>query len=179
MNNEFGFGLDLENFVTLHLKVNQELSDEEIKLIKDKGDKQKSFDKVLRFAMIRPRSLKEVKDYLKRKCINESIHQYIIKRLTKLELLDDLKFAKWWVEQRQSFSPKSKRVLNNELRIKGINREIIQETLSETKIDEVKIAKDLIESKSYKWEKLDDRTKDKKLPNTSPEKALTGMLLKK
>src|SRR3989344_2397768 len=100
LNNEFGFGLDLENFVTLHLKVNQELSDEEIKLIKDKGDKQKSFDKVLRFAMIRPRSLKEVKDYLKRKYINESIHQYIIKRLIKLELLDDLKFAKWWVEQR-------------------------------------------------------------------------------
>src|SRR5258708_21103451 len=40
-------------------------------------------------------------------------------KLKNLELIDDTKFAKWWIEIRQSFSPKSKRVLNNELQIKG------------------------------------------------------------
>ena len=143
------------------MKVNQELSAEEIRLIQEKGDKQKSFNKALRFAMIRPRSEKEIKDYLKRKCINESIHQYIIKKLIKLELLDDIKFAKWWVDLR--LVNRSVRILNYELRIKGIDNEIIKQVLDETEIDEKKLVKDLIESKKYKWEKFDAKTRRKKI----------------
>lgn len=159
----FGFGLDLENFMKLQLKVNQELTQKEINEIIKKGNLQKSFDKTLRFAMVRPRSVKEVNDYFKRKEIDESLHQTIIDKLVKLELLDDIKFAKWWVDQRQAFSPKSKRILSSELRIKGIKQEIINNTLDDTEIDEVKIAKELIEKKKYKWQKYDEKIRKQKI----------------
>ena len=163
LDNWFGFGLDLENFVKFNLKVDQELNDEKITKIIKEAEFQKILDKLLKFAMLRPRSKKEIIDYFKRKKVPENIKEELLSRLNNLELINDKAFAKWWVEQRQSFSPKSKRVLNSELLIKGIDREIIKNILEETKIDELKLAKDLIKTKNYKWEKFDQRTRRQKI----------------
>jgi len=163
LDNEFGFGLDLENFVKFNLKVDQELNDEKITKIIKEAEFQKILDKLLKFAMLRPRSKKEIIDYFKRKKVPENIKEELLSRLNNLELINDKAFAKWWVEQRQSFSPKSKRVLNSELLIKGIDREIIKNILEETKIDELKLAKDLIKTKNYKWEKFDQKTRRQKI----------------
>ncbi|HLD92450.1 MAG TPA: RecX family transcriptional regulator [Patescibacteria group bacterium] len=160
---EFAFGLDLENFVKFHLKVDQELDEKQINKIIKEAEFKKILDKLLNFATLRPRSEKEIKDYLRRKKSPESITEELFKRLNSLELLDDTKFAKWWVEQRQSFSPKTKRVLSNELKIKGIDREIIKEILEETEIDEVKLSKELIRNKMYKWERFDPKIKKQKI----------------
>lgn len=178
INGKFEFGLDLDNFLKFNLKVNQELTDEQINIIKDKSERAKVFNKVLNYATIRPRSEKEIKDYLKRKKINELIHLYIIKKLTKLKLLDDLEFAKWWVEQRQEFSPKAKRILNYELRIKGISNEIISNTLEDIEIDELKIAKDLIENKSYKWERYDENERKQKISQYLASKGFNWEIIK-
>jgi len=163
LDNKFAFGLDLENFVKFHLRVDQELDDEKINKIIKEAEFQKILDKLLRFATLRPRSEKEVKDYLRRKKSPESITEELFKRLKSLELIDDTKFAKWWVEQRQTFSPKTKRVLSNELRIKGIDREIIKEILEETEIGETKLAKELIKNKMYKWERFEPKIKKQKI----------------
>jgi regulatory protein len=163
LDGSFGFGLDLENFMKLQLKVNQELTQEEINEIIKKGELQKSFDKTLRFVMTRPRSLKEVKDYFRRKEIDNSLHQNILDRLTKLELLDDQKFAKWWVEQRLEFKSKSKKDITFELRQKGIDTNIIKNILDDLEIDEVQIAKKLIEKKLYKWQKYDEKIQKQKI----------------
>ena len=160
---EFAFGLDLENFVKFHLKVDQELDEKQINKIIKEAEFKKILDKLLNFATLRPRSEKEIKDYLKRKKSPESITEELFKRLNSLELIDDTEFARWWVEQRQSFSPKTKRVLSNELKIKGIDREIIKEILEETEIDEVKLSKELIRNKMYKWERFDPKIKKQKI----------------
>lgn len=163
LDNSFGFGLDLENFMKLQLKVNQELTQEEINEIIKKGELQKSFDKTLRFVMTRPRSLKEVKDFFRRKEIDNSLHQNILERLVKLELLDDQKFAKWWVEQRLEFKHKSKKDITFELRQKGIDTNIIKNVLDDSEIDELKIAKELIEKKNYKWARYDEEERKQKI----------------
>ena len=163
LDDKFGFGLDLENLVKLGLKVDQELTDEEIADIVKKAEFQKTLDKLLRFATLRPRSEKEIKDWLKRKKVHISLFDKLLKRLRQLSLLDDEKFAKWWVEQRQSFRPKPKRILNIELRIKGITKETIEKVLEETKIDEEKMARELLEKKAYKWHALPRRRAGQKI----------------
>lgn len=163
LDDKFGFGIDLENFVKLGLKVDQELTDEEIAEIVKKSEFQKTLDKLLRFATLRPRSEKEIKDYFRRKKVHESLHSKLFDRLNHLELIDDEKFAKWWVEQRQSFRPKPKRILNNELRMKGIKKEIIEEVLGEEEIDEEKIAKELLKKRAYKWKNLEPREARQKM----------------
>jgi len=153
IDGEFGFGLDLENFLKLGLKLNQELTTLEIEEIIKKAEFQKTFDKLLRFVIVRPRSEKEIKDYLKRKKVHESLNEELFNRLNRLELINDTKFSKWWVDQRLVFKNKSKKDLKFELRAKGIKNEII----------EVKIAKKLIEKKEYKWDKYEEKIKKQKI----------------
>ena len=45
LDDEFGFGIDLDNFVLLHLKVDQELTDAEVEEIVKKAEFQKTWDK--------------------------------------------------------------------------------------------------------------------------------------
>lgn len=163
LDDKFGFGIDLTNFVLLHLKVDQQLTDGEIEKIVKEAEFQKTLDKLLRFATLRPRSEKEIRDYFRRKKVHESLQEKLLEKLKHFELLDDLKFAAWWVEQRGNFKPKPKRILKIELTQKGIVREIIDQVLGETKVDEEKMAKDLVSRKAYKWEGLEPRIKKQKI----------------
>ena len=163
LDDKFGFGIDLDNFVLLHLKFDQELTEKEIEDIVKKAEYQKTLDKLLRFAMVRLRSEKEVTDYFKRKKVHESMHEKLFEKLKHLELLDDVKFAKWWIDQRIQFKNKSKRVIQMELRQKGIGKEIIDEVFSETVIDEEKMAKELLAKKIYKWKNLEPREAKQKI----------------
>lgn len=163
LDNSFGFGLDLENFIRIGLRVNQRLTENEAKEIIRISELQKSFDKTLRFVMTRPRSLKEVKDYFKRKEIDSSLHKNILERIEKLELLDDQKFAKWWVDQRLEFKHKSKKDITFELRQKGIDTNIIKNVLDDSEIDELKIAKELIVKKNYKWDRYGESERRQKI----------------
>ena len=157
LDGKFGFGLDLESFIKLGLKVEQDLSDEKIAEIVKKSEFQKTLDKLLRFATLRPRSEKEIKDWFKRRKVHESLHQELFNRLNRLDLIDDEKFAQWWVEQRSSFKPRGKRALEMELRMKGIKKEVIGQVLSNIKVDEEKVARELLNKKSYKWKNLPKR----------------------
>lgn len=158
----FGFGIDLDNLVTSHIKIGTELTDEEVKKIIFKADFQKSLDKVLRFVTVRPRSLKEVNDYFRRKKFDISIHQSLLEKLKHLELLDDTKFAKWWVNQRLAFKKISLRILKLELGKKGIDRNIIDDVLQDSPIDEEKMARELLENKAYKWKNFDPKVAKQK-----------------
>lgn len=164
LDDEFGFGIDLDNFVILGLKLNQELSDKQIEEIVKKAEFQKTFDKLLKWATGRPHSEKEIRDYLKRRKVPEIIYKDLFSRLKYFDLVGDEKFAKWFVESRNEFRPKPERILRQELNFKGISREIIDKILGETKIDEGKIAKDLLEKRMPHWERIEkEKLKQKQL----------------
>lgn len=163
LDGRFAFGLDLENYLKLGLKIEQELSEEKVKEIVQKAEFQKTLDKLLNFASLRPRSIKEIELWFKRKRVHESIWKSLFNRLKRLNLIDDEKFAKWWVEQRLQFRFKSKRELIQELRLKGINKEIIEQVLSETVVDEIKMAKKLLEKNMYKYKNFDKFTAKRKM----------------
>lgn len=163
LDGKFAFGLDLQTFLKNNLKVEQELSDEQIKEIVKKGEFQNTYDKILRFATLRPRSEKEYEIWLIKHKVHESLKKELFKRLKHLELLDDEKFAKWWVEQRGNFKPKPKKILIQELRIKGIGKDIIDKVLVEEKIDEKKIAEKLLLKKDRLWKNLPKFEKRKKM----------------
>lgn len=163
LDGKFGFGIDLDNFVLLNLKLNQELSEEEIEKIVKKAEFQKTLDKVLRFLSVRPKSEKELQDYLRRKKVLEIIWKDIFSKAKSFGFLNDTEFAKWWVETRNTFRPKPKRILTQELRMKGINKEIIEEILDGIKIDEDKIAMDLLHRREAHWERIEKAKRSQKM----------------
>lgn len=157
LDGKFGFGIDLENFMKLGLKVEEELTDEEVEQVIKKAEFQKTLDKLLRFATLRPRSEKEIRDYFRRKKIHESLHKDLFDRLNRLDLVDDKKFAEWWIGQRLEFKSKSNRELVRELRLKGIDKYIIEDVMTKSDIDEEKMARELLKKKAYRWKALPAR----------------------
>ena len=71
----------------------------------------------------------------------------VIPKLIELDLLDDQKFARWWVDQRLTFRPRGNIALKSELAQKGIDREIIASVLL-SKEKEIKLAKKLLSKKN-------------------------------
>ena len=181
LDGKFAFGLDLENYLKKGIKVEDELSDEDIEKIVKDTEFTKTSDKILRYLTLRPRSEREVQNWFYKHKVHESIQGVLLEKARKLDLLDDGKFAKWWVEQRLSFKPRGKRQLRSELFQKGISKEIIEDTLYqlEGEIDEVKIAEDLIVKNRYKWEKYDKQKTREKASNFLARKGFSWEIIKK
>ncbi len=162
IDGQFGFGIDLENFVVLGLRVGQVLSEERINEIVKKAEQQKTYDKLLRFATIRPRSEKEINSWFIRKKVYTSLRPELFDRLKRLELVDDYKFTEWWVNQRLQFKNKSKKDIKNELLVKGIAKDIIDDVLHNNPVDEFDAARKEIEKRAYRWGMFDTKTAQKK-----------------
>src|SRR5439155_8278091 len=84
----------------------------------------------------RPRSREEVRRYLRRKETPPEIIDAALARLDQLDLVNDHTFASFWLESREQFSPRGARALKNELRMKGVEREVIEELVDDDQDEE-------------------------------------------
>lgn len=167
LDGKFAFGILLEEMLKRGLRVGRELSLNEVEQIKGQDQIGKVYGYSLRFATARPRSEKEIKLWFKRKKIEENTTVAVFEKLKKLELADDLKFARWWVGQREEFRPKSPAALKSELLQKGVAREIIDEVLVSVVQGEEELARRVLEKKMARFHKL---------PRDEKRQKITGML---
>ncbi len=79
-----------------------------------------------RFLATRPRTRWEVERRLRRAGTEEPEILAALDRLAELGYLDDAVFARWWGEQRDRHSPRGRRMIEAELRQRGVPREIIE-----------------------------------------------------
>lgn len=164
LDGKFAFGLDLDNFLKSSLVVGQELTDQTVKELVSKNDFQKLYDRALKFIAVRPRSKKEISDYLNRKSVSKDLAAKIISKLEESELIDDAAFARWWVEQRITFRPKGKRALLAELSQKGVNRETSEEVINQ-EINEEELARRAAEKKLRSLPSLPSQERRQKMIN--------------
>lgn len=88
-------------------------------------------DAAARFLEARPRSTAEVRRRLASAGYRPELVAQAIERLVELGYVDDEAFARTWVESRDRAHPRGERALRNELREKGVAREIVDEVLGE------------------------------------------------
>lgn len=162
LDGKYSFALEIETFVKSGIKVETELTESEIASLIEQSQYRTNLEYLYIYANLRPRSEKEIRDWLRRKEVHESIHSKLIAKLKKYDLYDDKKFAVWWVGQRLQFRSKSKRELEQELRMKGVSREIANEVLSDFEISDVNAAKKLLDKNAYKWQKFGEKDRKRK-----------------
>lgn len=117
---------------------------------------EKYYNKALKFLSYRPRSEKEIIDKLRLKKAPEDIVKKVIKKLKEYKFIDDIEFAKWWIKQRTTVSLKSSRIIKQELRFKGIDRDLIDD-LGKKAADDLGIVKKIISKRIRRYEKLDQK----------------------
>lgn len=86
-------------------------------------------DAAARFLETRSRSVAEVRRRLTTAGYRADLVDGAIGRLVELGILDDAAFARVWVESRDRAHPRGERALRQELRLKGIDRALVDEVL--------------------------------------------------
>ena len=79
-----------------------------------------------RFLATRPRTRWEVERRLRRAGTEEATVTATLDRLVELGYLDDAAFARWWGEQRDRHRPRGRRLLEAELRQRGVPHDVIE-----------------------------------------------------
>ncbi len=90
---------------------------------------QVAVDRALRYLSCRPRSESELRTRLERYGYQDDLVAATLDRLRGSGLIDDSSFAAFWTENRASFSPRSSRLVAQELRQKGVGSAIIAEAV--------------------------------------------------
>lgn len=112
------------------LRSGLEVSDEVVAHCRWLSDYNMAYKMALRFLTVRPRSRKEMIDYLKRKETRGEVLDEVLGRLVQLGLLDDKRFAEEWVRSRLLTKPRSRKMLFRELHTKGVSSGDIELALS-------------------------------------------------
>jgi regulatory protein len=152
LDEQFAFGLS--RIVAAWLNIGQELSEEKIAALQEEDAREAAIQKALRFLGYRARSVSEVRENLQKHAIPEAVIERTLERLQESGLLNDQEFAQAWVENRNTFRPRSRRALALELRRKGLDDDVIQQTLEQT-VDESSLARDAARKDLRKVQGLD------------------------
>lgn len=134
LDDQFAFGLS--RIVAAWLVVGQTLTEEKIAALQAEDVREVAFQKACRFLGYRSRSEEEVRKNLEKHEIPAETIEHTLGRLRNMGLLGDADFARAWVENRNTFRPRSKRALGMELRQKGIDHQVIQSVLDEVMDEE-------------------------------------------
>jgi regulatory protein len=148
LDGEYAFGLAATE--AAHLRKGQTLSDGQIAALQAQDDRQRAFDQAVRFLSYRPRSRAEVERYLRDKKMAADVIADVVARLEQADYLNDEAFARFWVENRAQFRPRSRRALQYELRQKGVSSQAIDQVLDEAQDDEA-AAWGAVEGRLARW----------------------------
>jgi len=91
----------------------------------------KYYVSIIRILTLRPRSEKEIREYLVRKKASQEIITTVIAKVQGHNFQSDLEFARWWVQSRTRYKAKSDLIITMELRQKGISDDLIKSALLE------------------------------------------------
>jgi len=96
-------------------------------------DYPKLLNQTLKYLGLRPRSSAEIKTYLHKKTEDPELISKIMDKLVQSKFIDDVEFTNWYIESRSRSRPRSSRLLQLELKRKGIN--VVPQ------VDDLKLAK--------------------------------------
>lgn len=123
------YAFPLAAVVAAALRPGQNLSDDDIARLTAADEAEQAYERAVNFLAYRPRSVAEVRRYLRKRSVPQEAIDGVIERLSAAGYLDDAGFAQFWVSDRERFNPRSSLALRQELRNKGVSNQTIDEAL--------------------------------------------------
>jgi regulatory protein len=172
LDGQFGFGADEDLIVNFRLLPGKEIAAEDLDKLLFESEVGKLMERIYALLNIRERSEREIRDYLKRLNFKRKLKdgdqisvvaiENLIEKLKKRNLLNDLEFARVWIESRSKKLGINR--IKQELYQKGIDRETIEEVISEKgeAIGSKEIVEKALEKKVNTWKNLDSNKFRKK-----------------
>ena len=114
------YALGLAKILAARLAIGQVLDQAAVERLTQADEEELAYERALHFLGPRPRSEAEIRRRLAAAKVPEGAVAAVLERLRGPGLVDDKAFASFWVDNRTSFRPRSKRLLGLELRLKGL-----------------------------------------------------------
>jgi regulatory protein len=131
IDGEFAFGLYEETILKFDLHTHREISEELVNRIREKDEyefaKRAAFD----YLSYRIRSESEIRKKLKQKKISLTSIDKVIDLLMKLNMINDVEFSKQLINDKVNRKPVGKKVLQQKLFEKGIDKETREKVIEE------------------------------------------------
>ena len=143
LDGSFAFALPAQLVTDERIEVGDTLDGERVNRLLAADQASRATEAALVFLSYRPRTEKEVRDRLRRGGYDPEAIDHAISRLQDWRYLDDVDFARRWVENRTTHRPRGKRLLQQELRRKGVDSETAREVIAEVELDETAAAEAL------------------------------------
>lgn len=163
VDGKYRFSLDIFQVGDLGIKVGKEYTDSELTELETESKFGKLYSRALDYVMMRPHSGREIRDYLYRKTLSTrdkkgekregyspALTERVFERLVEKGYINDEKFARWWVENRNVTKGSSMRKLTAELRAKGVAGDVIEQAVGEVaRSDEDELAKVVAKKRAH------------------------------
>ena len=127
LDGQYAFGLS--RIVAAWLNPGQKLTSSEINLLQEQDSYEIAFQKAMAFINYRPRTIEETRRRLTDKGFSAEVVEITLEKLIEKGWLNDFDFARQWIENRNTFRPRSNRALAYELRLKGMADDEITKAL--------------------------------------------------
>jgi len=147
IDNAYSFSVREEDYFRFNLYDKDEISEEEIKIIKNTANFSAAKSKAFVYLSYKFRTEKEVRLKLEDDGFNCDVTEKVLNELKAEGYINDSLYVRKYLHDRRKLNPKSKRMLMVELRKKGIERQLILEGLEELKLDNILIAEELVRKK--------------------------------
>ena len=155
LNGEFAFGIGVDLLLREGLAVGDELDAARVAALIAADESGKASGAALVLLGHRARSEHELRDRLRQKGFSPGAIDAAIEKLAGWGYLNDAAFARAWVESRAANQPRGERLLAQELRRKGVDRELVADTIAAAEVDETTDALALATAKLRSYRGLD------------------------
>ncbi len=147
VDGKYAFSLSADVLLEEKIVIGVQVDERQLKAYQKLSADDKAYGLTLAYAVRRMRSEWELTEYFQRKGYDETLSQMLLERLSRLGLVDDVRFAEAWVRNRRQLKSVSKRRLLQELRQKHVAPEVIEQTLDDDEADEGAVLKELVARK--------------------------------
>ena len=156
VDDKYSFSLSESALLESKIHSGQELTEEQVGEFKKLSADDKLYNQALRYVAMRPRTRWEMETYLDRKKASPVLVEQIVNKLSKIDLLNDEKFARAFIADRKLLRPTSRRKLVMELRKKHVDTDVIEAALAEDTLDERATLSEVISRKRRQTKYQDD-----------------------
>ena len=169
VDDKYRFSLDVSQVVSLGVKIGREYDEQELAELEQESQFGKLYGRALEYCLMRPHSAREVRDYLWRKTratryrskktgelkerpgVSQALVDRVYERLVEKAYIDDEKFTRYWVENRNQTKGMSRRKLEAELRAKGVANDIIERNLGDSLRNDIDELQKIIAKKRRRY----------------------------
>ncbi len=164
VDGKYRFSLDISQVADLGVRNGAEYTEAELVELENESKFGKVYVRTLEYVLVRPRSEREVLDYLYRKTrdtrtkegaikkgVSKEVTGRVFNRLMEKGHLDDLRFARFWLENRNVRKGSSLRKMQAELQAKGVDKALIDEALKGTDRIDIEELRKVVAKKAYRY----------------------------